>query len=221
MAPVSTGRASDPAHHVATGKPLRHPAAAGEGKAAAPAAMSVPIAKSFYDLSATSLQGEKVDFNVFRGRVVLIENVLNQLQARYPRRLVVLGFPCNQFGFQENGTNEEILSILKHVRPGGGFEPNFTLFQKCQVNGTDTHPVFAYLKLHLPTPADEASTLMSEPRFLSWSPVRRSDISWNFEKFLVGPEGEPFRRYSPRMATGGGWMGAESWSRRGAAGCWQ
>uniref|UniRef100_A0A672V2F2 Glutathione peroxidase n=1 Tax=Strigops habroptila TaxID=2489341 RepID=A0A672V2F2_STRHB len=161
----------------------------------------VPIAKSFYDLSATSLQGEKVDFNVFRGTTVRDYTQLNQLQARYPRRLVVLGFPCNQFGFQENGTNEEILSILKHVRPGGGFEPNFTLFQKCQVNGTDTHPVFAYLKLHLPTPADEASTLMSEPRFLSWSPVRRSDISWNFEKFLVGPEGEPFRRYSPRMAT--------------------
>uniref|UniRef100_A0A8V0ZR25 Glutathione peroxidase n=1 Tax=Gallus gallus TaxID=9031 RepID=A0A8V0ZR25_CHICK len=176
--------------------------------------MSVPIAKSFYDLSATSLQGEKVDFNVFRGRVVLIENVaslcgttvrdytqLNQLQARYPRRLVVLGFPCNQFGYQENGTNEEILNCLKHVRPGGGFEPNFTLFQKCQVNGKDTHPVFAYLKAHLPAPVDEADHLMAEPRFLVWSPVRRSDISWNFEKFLVGPEGEPFRRYSPRLPT--------------------
>lgn len=103
--------------------------------------------------------------------------------------------------FQENSTNEEILSLLKHVRPGGGFKPNFTLFQKCQVNGADTHPVFAYLKLHLPAPADEAGTLMLEPRFLAWSPVRRSDISWNFEKFLVGPEGEPFRRYSPRTAT--------------------
>ncbi|OXB70274.1 UNVERIFIED_CONTAM: hypothetical protein H355_016970 [Colinus virginianus] len=137
--------------------------------------MSVPIAKSFYDLSATSLQGEKVDFNVFRGRVVLIEN--------------------------ENGTNEEILNCLKHVRPGGGFEPNFTLFQKCQVNGQDTHPVFAYLKAHLPAPVDEADHLMTEPRFLVWSPVRRSDISWNFEKFLVGPEGEPFRRYSPRLPT--------------------
>ncbi|RMB98011.1 hypothetical protein DUI87_25489 [Hirundo rustica rustica] len=147
--------------------------------------MTVPIAKSFYDLSATSLQGEK----------------LNQLQARYPRRLVVLGFPCNQFGYQENGTNEEILNTLKHVRPGGGFEPNFTLFQKCQVNGSDTHPVFAYLKAHLPAPADEATHLMTEPRFVTWSPVRRSDISWNFEKFLVGPEGEPFRRYSPRVPT--------------------
>lgn len=152
---------------------------------------------------------------------------LNQLQARYPRRLVVLGFPCNQFGYQvspmgheaggeelgntglwispsppqENGTNEEILNTLKHVRPGGGFEPNFTLFQKCQVNGSDTHPVFAYLKAHLPAPADEPAHLMAEPRFVVWSPVRRSDISWNFEKFLVGPEGEPFRRYSPRVPT--------------------
>ncbi|CAM9503042.1 unnamed protein product [Bubo scandiacus] len=147
--------------------------------------MTVPIAKSFYDLSATSLHGEK----------------LNMLQTRYPRRLVVLGFPCNQFGYQENGTNEEILNSLKHVRPGGGFEPNFTLFQKCQVNGQDTHPVFAYLKAHLPTPADEVAHLMAEPRFFTWSPVRRSDISWNFEKFLVGPEGEPFRRYSPRTPT--------------------
>lgn len=152
---------------------------------------------------------------------------LNQLQARYPRRLVVLGFPCNQFGYQvspmgceaggeelgntglwispsppqENGTNEEILNTLKYVRPGGGFEPNFTLFQKCQVNGSDTHPVFAYLKAHLPAPADDATHLMGEPRFVTWSPVRRSDISWNFEKFLVGPEGEPFRRYSPRVPT--------------------
>lgn len=75
--------------------------------------MTTPIAKSFYDLSATDLQGEKVDFNHFRGRVVLIENVasfwattvrdytqMNQLQSKYPRRLVVLGFPCNQFGYQ-------------------------------------------------------------------------------------------------------------------------
>lgn len=76
-------------------------------------------------------------------------------------------YPC-----QENGTNEEILNCLKHVRPGGGFEPNFTLFQKCQVNGKDTHPVFAYLKAHLPAPVDEADHLMAEPRFLVWSPVR-------------------------------------------------
>lgn len=109
--------------------------------------------------------------------------------------------PVSPSPSQENGTNEEILNCLKHVRPGGGFEPNFTLFQKCQVNGQDTHPVFAYLKAHLPAPVDEPDHLMTEPRFVVWSPVRRSDISWNFEKFLVGPEGEPFRRYSPRLPT--------------------
>ena len=71
------------------------------------------IAKTFYDLRATTLEGDSIDFNVYRGRVVLIENVaslwgtttrdftqLNQLQSRYPHRLVVLGFPCNQFGYQ-------------------------------------------------------------------------------------------------------------------------
>jgi len=71
------------------------------------------IAKTFYDLHASTLEGETIDFNIFRGRVVLIENVaslwgtttqdyiqLNELQSRYPHRLVVLGFPCNQFGKQ-------------------------------------------------------------------------------------------------------------------------
>lgn len=77
------------------------------------------IAKTFYDLRATTLEGDSVDFNVFRGRVVLIENVaslwgtttrdfseLNQLQSKYPHRLVVLGFPCNQFGYQVSSAAE-------------------------------------------------------------------------------------------------------------------
>uniref|UniRef100_A0A3B3R7R7 glutathione peroxidase n=1 Tax=Paramormyrops kingsleyae TaxID=1676925 RepID=A0A3B3R7R7_9TELE len=159
------------------------------------------IAKTFYDLRATTLQGESVDFNIYRGRVVLIENVLNELQARYPHRFVVLGFPCNQFGYQENCTNGEILNSLMHVRPGGGFQPSFTLFEKCDVNGSNTHPVFAYLKDKLPYPDDEPTTLIQDPRFLIWSPINRTDVSWNFEKFLIGPEGEPFKRYSKNFKT--------------------
>ncbi|KAK1339294.1 hypothetical protein QTO34_019975 [Cnephaeus nilssonii] len=158
------------------------------------------IAKSFYDLSAISLDGEKIDFNTFRGRAVLIEN-LNELQCRFPRRLVVLGFPCNQFGHQENCQNEEILNSLKYVRPGGGFQPTFTLAQKCEVNGQNEHPVFAYLKDKLPYPYDDPFSLMTDPKFIIWSPVRRSDVAWNFEKFLIGPEGEPFRRYSRTFPT--------------------
>uniref|UniRef100_I3K243 glutathione peroxidase n=1 Tax=Oreochromis niloticus TaxID=8128 RepID=I3K243_ORENI len=162
------------------------------------------IAKTFYDLRATTLEGDSVDFNVFRGRVVLIENVaseLNQLQSKYPHRLVVLGFPCNQFGYQENCTNGEILNSLQHVRPGGGFKPIFTIFEKCDVNGTSTHPVFAYLKDKLPYPDDDPNSLIQDPKFLVWSPISRTDISWNFEKFLIGPEGEPFKRYSKKFPT--------------------
>nr|2HE3_A Chain A, Glutathione peroxidase 2 [Homo sapiens] len=172
------------------------------------------IAKSFYDLSAINLDGEKVDFNTFRGRAVLIENVaslcgtttrdftqLNELQCRFPRRLVVLGFPCNQFGHQENCQNEEILNSLKYVRPGGGYQPTFTLVQKCEVNGQNEHPVFAYLKDKLPYPYDDPFSLMTDPKLIIWSPVRRSDVAWNFEKFLIGPEGEPFRRYSRTFPT--------------------
>ncbi|KAF6132408.1 RAB15, member RAS oncogene family [Phyllostomus discolor] len=126
---------------------------------------------------------------------------LNELQCRYPRRLVVLGFPCNQFGHQENCQNEEILNSLKYVRPGGGFQPTFTLVQKCEVNGQNEHPVFAYLKDKLPYPYDDPFSLMTDPKYIIWSPVRRSDVSWNFEKFLIGPEGEPFRRYSRTFPT--------------------
>uniref|UniRef100_A0A8C0K1T5 Glutathione peroxidase 2 n=1 Tax=Canis lupus dingo TaxID=286419 RepID=A0A8C0K1T5_CANLU len=156
------------------------------------------IAKSFYDLSAISLDGEKVDFNTFRGRAVLIENVVFCGSFIFPlpsSMLFVFFFP------QENCQNEEILNSLKYVRPGGGFQPTFTLVQKCEVNGQNEHPVFAYLKDKLPYPYDDPLSLMTDPKFIIWSPVRRSDVAWNFEKFLIGPEGEPFRRYSRTFPT--------------------
>ncbi|EQB77075.1 transforming protein RhoA precursor [Camelus ferus] len=102
---------------------------------------------------------------------------------------------------QENAKNEEILNCLKYVRPGGGFEPNFMLFEKCDVNGSKAHPLFAFLREALPTPSDDATALMTDPKFITWSPVCRNDVSWNFEKFLVGPDGVPVRRYSRRFLT--------------------
>ncbi|KAK0151436.1 Glutathione peroxidase 2 [Merluccius polli] len=159
------------------------------------------IAKTFYDLKATTLEGQTVDFNVFRGTTTRDYSELNQLQSKYPHRLVVLGFPCNQFGYQENCANGEILNSLKHVRPGAGFEPGFTIFEKCNVNGANPHPVFAYLKDKLPYPDDDPNSLMQDPKHLVWTPICRNDISWNFEKFVVGPEGEPFKRYSKTFPT--------------------
>uniref|UniRef100_A0A8D2KPR5 Glutathione peroxidase n=2 Tax=Urocitellus parryii TaxID=9999 RepID=A0A8D2KPR5_UROPR len=168
-----------------------------------------------YTFSARPLAGgEPLNLGSLRGKVLLIENVaslgttlrdytqMNELQKRLgPRGLVVLGFPCNQFGHQENAKNEEILNSLKYVRPGGGFEPNFPLFEKCEVNGSKAHPLFAFLREALPMPSDDPSTLMTDPKFIIWSPVCRNDIAWNFEKFLVGPDGVPVRRYSRRFPT--------------------
>lgn len=162
-----------------------------------------------------------------------------ELSRKYGERLVVMAFPCNQFGHQENLTEVEILPSLKHVRPGGGecaiiaawrcccccccrrrlrrrlrlylrlcavlnrcstgFEPNFPMFGKVEVNGERAHPVFEFLKRHLPAPYDDPDSLMGDPKLIVWSPVRRSDVSWNFEKFLIAPDGKPFRRYAARQ----------------------
>ncbi|XP_010292348.1 PREDICTED: glutathione peroxidase 1, partial [Phaethon lepturus] len=101
----------------------------------------------------------------------------------------------------ENATNEEILLSLEHVRPGNGYKPNFIMFEKCEVNGKNAHPLFTFLKEALPFPHDDPSSLMTNPQYIIWSPVCRNDISWNFEKFLIGPDGVPFKRYSRHFET--------------------
>nr|XP_035150559.1 glutathione peroxidase 1-like [Callithrix jacchus] len=127
---------------------------------------------------------------------------MNELQRRLgPGGLVVLSFRCNQFGHQENARNEEIRNSLKYVRPGGGFEPSFMLFEKWEVNGAESRPLFALLQEALPAPSDDATVLMTDPKLLTGSPVGRNTVVWNFEKFLVGPDGVPVRRYSRRFQT--------------------
>ncbi|XP_023791228.1 glutathione peroxidase 1-like [Cyanistes caeruleus] len=91
--------------------------------------------------------------------------------------------------------------MLEYVRPGNGFKPNFIMFEKCEVNGKDEHPLFTFLKEALPFPHDDPSSLMTNPQYIIWSPVRRNDIAWNFEKFLIGPDGVPFKRYSRSFET--------------------
>ncbi|KAK2089668.1 glutathione peroxidase gpx1 [Saguinus oedipus] len=148
----------------------------------------------------------------FSARPLTGREPMNELQRRLgPRGLVVLGFPCNQFGHQENAKNEEILNSLKYVRPGGGFEPNFMLFEKREVNGAGSHPLFAFLREALPAPSDDATALMTDPKLITWSPflvgpdgvpVRRYSRSFQtIGKFLVGPDGVLVRRYSRRFQT--------------------
>lgn len=90
---------------------------------------------------------------------------------------------------------------LKYIRPGNGFEPKFQLLEKVDVNGKDAHPMFVFLREKLPFPSDEPSALMTDPKLIIWSPVCRNDVAWNFEKFLIGPDGAPFKRYSRRFLT--------------------
>lgn len=126
---------------------------------------------------------------------------MNQLCQKFQNKLAVLAFPSNQFGHQENNSDEELLDLLKHVRPGQGFQPLMDIFEKIQVNGKYEDPLFTFLKKSLPTPHDEPDTLIDNPSSILWKPVKRSDISWNFEKFLIGPDGQPVKRYSKSFLT--------------------
>uniref|UniRef100_A0A3B4A6F1 Glutathione peroxidase n=2 Tax=Periophthalmus magnuspinnatus TaxID=409849 RepID=A0A3B4A6F1_9GOBI len=111
-----------------------------------------------------------------------------------PLGLTILAFPSNQFGKQEPGQKHEILPALKYVRPGNGFVPNFMLFEKGDVNGQNEQPVFAFLKSACPPVGDSFGSV---PGRLFWDPLKLNDIKWNFEKFLVGPDGKPVMRWHP------------------------
>jgi glutathione peroxidase len=143
---------------------------------------------SVYDLDLTSLAGEPAPLSAYHGQVVLAVNVasrcgltpqyeaLERLQRRYAGRgFSVLGFPCNQFAGQEPGTAEEIQAFCST-----SYGVTFPMFAKLDVNGPDRHPLYAILT---ETEDDDGGA---------------GDVRWNFEKFLVSPEGRPVRRFRPR-----------------------
>jgi len=89
--------------------------------------------------------------------------------------------------------------MLKFVRPGEGFVPNFQVFQKVLVNGPEAHPLFTFLKESLPatTPTERRYFIDIRPKALKLVPVQPGEIQWNFEKFLIGRDGVPFKRFMP------------------------
>jgi glutathione peroxidase len=142
---------------------------------------------SIYSFSARALNGEEIGFERYRGRPLLIVNTASEcgftpqykgLQALYQqyaaRGLEVLGFPCNQFGGQEPGDAEQIGSFCEK-----NFGVSFQLFEKIEVNGANTHPLFRFLKA-------EAPGLLGIDR-----------IKWNFTKFLVDRDGNVVKRFGP------------------------
>ena len=143
---------------------------------------------SFYDFSATRIDGRSHSFSDYQGKVVLVVNTasacgftpqlegLQQLHERYAEQgLVIVGFPCNQFGQQDKGSNEEIAGFcLRNYGVG------FPMMAKVDVNGAHAHPLFQWLKAQAP------GILGTEM------------IKWNFTKFLIGRDGRVLQRYAPK-----------------------
>ena len=143
-----------------------------------------------YDFEAQQINGEVVPLSRFRGRPLLIVNTasacgftpqfggLEELHKTYGARgLVVLGFPCNQFGSQDPGSDEEIASFCQV-----NYGVSFPMMRKIEVNGAGAHPLYRWLTA-------EAPGLLGSKA-----------IKWNFTKFLVGKDGRVLRRYAPQDA---------------------
>ncbi|HZG84747.1 glutathione peroxidase [Paenibacillus sp.] len=141
---------------------------------------------SVYDYSAVSIRGENVPLSRYEGNVLLIVNTasecgftpqykgLQELYEKYREQgLEVLGFPCNQFGGQEPGGEEQIASFCET-----NYGVTFPMFAKVDVNGDHAHPLFQYLKKEAP------------------GVLGTQAIKWNFTKFLVDRKGEVVRRYA-------------------------
>ncbi len=138
-----------------------------------------------YEFKAKALDGSPVNFNNYKGDVLLIVNTasncgytpqytgLEELHKKYADRgLKVLGFPCNQFGQQEPGGSDEIGTFCKR-----NYGVDFQMFEKIDVNGNDAHPLYKYLT--------SATADGAKP------------IKWNFTKFLVDRQGKIVKRYEP------------------------
>ena len=149
---------------------------------------SVPAAEKVSPVlnhKVKSIKGDDVDLSKYQGKVLLVVNVAskcgatpqyNQLEAlntKYKEKgLAVLGFPCNQFGGQEPGSEEEIVKFCQSK-----YNVSFDLFAKIDVNGPEASPVYKAL-----------TSKESDPKFAG-------DIKWNFEKFLIGRNGEIIARF--------------------------
>jgi glutathione peroxidase len=140
---------------------------------------------TLHDFSITTIDGKPQKLDTYKGKAVLVVNVASQcgLTPQYAgleklheefgqNGLVVLGLPCNQFGAQEPGTEKEIATFCETK-----FGVKFPLGSKLEVNGEGRHPLYAWLI----------------------GATGGADISWNFEKFLVGRDGKSVARFSPKV----------------------
>ena len=141
---------------------------------------------NIYSINFQDSKEVEKNLEEYKGKYILIVNVaskcgltpqyegLKQIQEVHEKDLQVIGFPCNQFMGQEPGTDEEIQTFCKTK-----YDVNFPVMKKIEVNGSNTHPLYEYLK-------SEKTGILTEA------------IKWNFTKFLVDRDGNVIKRYSPQ-----------------------
>ena len=167
---------------------------------------------TIYQFQATSNKGEEVNFSTYEGKVLLIANTaskcgftpqydgLEALYQKYAEKgLVVIGFPCDQFGHQEPGSNEEIEAFCRF-----NHGVTFPLMAKTDVNGENAHPIFQWLYSEKPFAGfGEGETAAFMDQMLAKADpdyAQNPDIKWNFTKFLVNRKGQVVARYEPTVA---------------------
>ena len=162
---------------------------------------------SVHTYKATLSNGEEIGLDTYKGKVMLIVNTaskcgltpqyegLEKLYDTYKDNgFTVLGFPCNQFGGQEPGTDEEISSFCSL-----NYQVEFPLFQKIEVNGDQAHPLYQYLREQAPEDVnfDKNSGLYKHLSTNAPELLEGSNIRWNFTKFLIDQDGNVVKRFAP------------------------
>ncbi|HEY2659686.1 MAG TPA: glutathione peroxidase [Caulobacteraceae bacterium] len=166
--------------------------------------MTTPLA----DIPLKSIREEDASLSDYAGKVILVVNVASKcgltpqyegLEALYrayrDNGLVVLGFPANDFGAQEPGTNEEIANFCTT-----NFAVDFPMFAKVSVVGPQKHPLYAALTAAAPTSRGDAEGFRERLRGYGMTPNPEPEVLWNFEKFLIGRDGAVIARFAPTMA---------------------
>lgn len=164
------------------------------------------MAQSVYDFSVTHIDGKKTTLKEYAGKVMLVVNVaskcgltpqyaaLEKLYEKYQDKgLCVLGFPANEFGAQEPGSNEEISKFCQT-----SFGVKFDMFQKVVVKGEGIHPLYKFMTQIKPEAQGDANSEFQKK--LASNGVKRvekGDILWNFEKFIINRQGKVIARFEP------------------------
>jgi len=159
-------------------------------------------------IPVSTIDGKEATLGDYAGSVLLVVNVASkcgltpqyeQLEALYENRrdqgFAVLGFPANNFGAQEPGTEDEIAQFCQT-----NYSVQFPMFSKISVVGEDQHPLYTALTSAVPQAEGDPEAFRERLRGFGMTPNENPDVLWNFEKFLIGKDGNVARRFAPTMS---------------------